>query len=82
MDAKTDDSDTKVPEPMAPKNSKYPTLKANQKIVAPQPKGDSARKIALTREIAKYGQDRVLENPEDCVDGVLIQLGPKTVRTL
>jgi len=64
-------------------NEKYHTLQPNEKVIAPNPKGEKAREIAHSRDKAVFGEDRVIVE-EDCEGKVTVpvELSKKKWRKL
>lgn len=64
-------------------NEKYHTLKPNEKVIAPEPRGENARKIAHSRDQDAYGADNVIAE-KDCTGAVTqpVELSKKKFRKL
>ena len=66
------------------KPGKYHTLEDNEKVIAPNPKGEKAREIAHQRDVEAYGADNVVINEQDCAGTVTepVELSKKKWRKL
>lgn len=62
---------------------KYHTLQDNEKVIAPQPKGEKAREVAHQRDKEAYGDDKVIQE-EQCEGTVTepVELSKKKWRKL
>ena len=81
----SDSLDSKHVEPHPQKKQKTRLkLKTNQKFIAAQPTSKAAKAEALRRDVARWGEDLVLQKPEDCEGTIIpnVTLGPKLVRDI
>ena len=59
-------------------------LKPNQQVIAAQPTSKAAKAEALRRDVLRWGEDLVLEKPEDCEGTIIpsVTFAPKLIRDI
>ena len=83
LDGKHVDS-PRVEPPPEKKQKTILKLKPNQKVIAAQPTSKAAKAEALRRDVLRWGEDLVLEKPEDCEGTIIpnVTFAPKLIRDI